>query len=69
MRPFEVDLTSIRCPVRAVHGSLDDWEPLANLERVLAAVLDAQLFRLEGLNHFGPLLYPDLLVSLCVSDH
>ena len=68
VRPFEVDVSAIRCPVRAVHGSADDWEPLANVERVLATLPDAQLFRLDGLNHFGPLLYPDLLVSLCVGD-
>ena len=68
VRPFEVDVTSVRAPVRAVHGSADDWEPLANLRRVLAQVSDAQLFVLDGLNHFGPLLYPDLLVALAVGD-
>jgi pimeloyl-ACP methyl ester carboxylesterase len=64
VRPFDIDVASIRCPVLAVHGSADDWEPLPNLRRVLANVPDAQLFVLEGLNHFGPLLYPDLLISL-----
>jgi len=66
VRPFEVDMASVRCPVRAVHGSADDWELLTNLQRVLVRVPDAQLFILEGLNHFGPLLYPDLLIGLAV---
>lgn len=47
-----------------MHGSADDWEPLPNLRRVLTLVPDAQLIVLEGLNHFGPLMYPDLLLSL-----
>ena len=68
VRPLEVDVASVRAPVRAVHGSADDWEPLANLRRTLAGLADAQLFVLDGLNHFGPLLYPDLMVSLAVGD-
>ena len=56
VRPFEVDVTTVRAPVRAVHGSTDDWEPLASLRRVLVGLADAQLFVLDGLNHFGPLL-------------
>lgn len=68
VRPFEVDVSTVRCPVRAVHGSIDDWEPLANLRRSLAAVPDTQLVVLDGLNHLGPQLYPDLVVSLCVGD-
>jgi pimeloyl-ACP methyl ester carboxylesterase len=66
VKPFDVDVTSTRCPVRAVHGSVDDWEPLPNLVRVLEKIGDTQLFVLDGLNHFGPLLYPDLLVSLAL---
>ena len=66
VKPFDMDVTSIRCPVRAVHGSADDWEPLPNLVRVLEQITDTQLFVLDGLNHFGPLLYPDLLVSLAL---
>jgi pimeloyl-ACP methyl ester carboxylesterase len=66
VKPFDVDVTSIRCPVRAVHGSADDWEPLPNLVRVLEQISDTQLFVLDGLNHLGPLLYPDLLVSLAL---
>lgn len=66
VRPFEVDVSTVQCPVRAVHGTLDDWEPLANLRRILAQVADAQLFLLEGMNHFGGVMYPDLAASLCL---
>lgn len=66
VRPFEVDVSTISCPVRAVHGSADDWEPLPNLKRVLAQLPDAQLFLLEGMNHFGSIMYPDLAASLCM---
>jgi pimeloyl-ACP methyl ester carboxylesterase len=66
MKPFDVDVTTLRCPVRAVHGSADDWEPLPNLVRILEQISDTQLFVLDGLNHFGPLLYPDLLISLAL---
>jgi pimeloyl-ACP methyl ester carboxylesterase len=65
--PFEVDVGSLRCPVRAVHGALDDSEPIANLRRVLAMLQDTQLFLLDGLSHVGPLMYPDLFISLAVS--
>ena len=66
MKPVDVDVTTIRCPVRPVHGSADDWEPLPNLVRVLEQISDTRLFVLDGLNHFGPLLYPDLLMALAV---
>ncbi len=66
--PFDIDLGDIVCPVRAVHGSADDWEPLANLQRVLTQLRDVQTLVLEGLNHFGPLVYPDIGFSLAVSD-
>jgi pimeloyl-ACP methyl ester carboxylesterase len=66
-RPFEVELEDVRCPVVAVHGDLDDWEPLPNLRRILARLSDAELIVLENRNHFGTLLRPDLLVSLAVN--
>jgi pimeloyl-ACP methyl ester carboxylesterase len=66
IKPFDVEITTVRCPVRAVHGSADDWEPLPNLVRVLEQITDTQLFVLDGLSHFGPLLYPDLLMSLAL---
>jgi len=66
VRPFEVDVSAVRCPVRAVHGMSDDWEPLANLRRFLTQLLDAQLFLLDGMNHFGGIMYPDLTATLCL---
>ena len=39
-----------------------------NLTRVLAQLPDAQLFVLEGLNHFGSIMYPDLTASLCMEE-
>lgn len=62
--PYEVDVASIRCPVVAVHGSADDWEPISNLRRILALLPQAELLVVEGRNHFGPFMYPDLVVSL-----
>lgn len=64
VEPFDVDVSSIRCPVVAVHGTADDWEPLPNLRRILRAIDDTSLLLLDGANHFGPLRYPDLLISL-----
>jgi pimeloyl-ACP methyl ester carboxylesterase len=64
VQPFDVDVSTIRCPVRAVHGSIDDWEPLSNLTRFLDTIDDTQLIVLEGMGHFGPHLYPDLLIAL-----
>lgn len=66
-RPFEIDLDTVRCPVRAIHGTADDWEPLPNLQRVLRLLDDTQIVLLEGLNHFGPLLYPNLVMNLATS--
>lgn len=62
--PFEVDLGAVRCPVVAFHGSEDDWEPLPNLRRILNQLADAQLIVAEGLNHFAPELYPELVLAL-----
>ena len=63
-QPFEVDPSEVTCPVRAVHGTADDWEPLTNLQRILATMPNTQLILLDGLSHLGPLLYPDLLITL-----
>lgn len=64
VQPFDVDVSTIRCPVRAVHGSIDEWEPLPNLTRFLDSIDDTQLIVLDGMGHFGPHLYPDLLIAL-----
>ena len=66
--PFEVNVADVQCPVRAVHGTADDWEPLPNLQRILAQIADTELVLLEGLNHLGPQLHPDLVVGLAISD-
>lgn len=63
-RAFEVDLTRITCPVRAVHGTVDDWEPISNLRRILDELPDAHLIELHGLSHLGPLLEPDTVFEL-----
>jgi pimeloyl-ACP methyl ester carboxylesterase len=68
VKPFDVDVSSIACPVLAVHGTADDWEPLPNLRRVLATIPTTRLITLEGMNHFGPWLFPDLLISLVAGD-
>jgi pimeloyl-ACP methyl ester carboxylesterase len=62
--PFEVDLGAIRCPVVAFHGTHDDWAPLPNLRRILDHLSNAQLITAEGLNHFAPSLYPELVFAL-----
>ena len=65
--PFEINVEDVRCPVAAVHGDLDDWEPLTNLRRFLPLLPGVELIVLEGRNHFGPFLHPDLLVSLALA--
>lgn len=63
-KPFEVDLSDVRCPVRAIHGTIDDWEPLSNLRRFLPAFRDAQLFTVDGGNHLAPMVHPYVTLSL-----
>jgi pimeloyl-ACP methyl ester carboxylesterase len=65
-KPFDVDVRTIRCPVTAIHGTDDTVCPLPNLRRVLATIETTELILLDGLNHIGPFLYPDLLISLVV---
>ncbi|HET8960762.1 alpha/beta hydrolase [Nocardioides sp.] len=60
IRPLEVDLEDVRCPVRLLHGTADDLEPYANAERVAARLADASLIAFPGLGHFGPWIWPDL---------
>lgn len=64
MRPLEVDLADVRCPVRIMHGSLDDWEPIINTRRLAARLHDVALLELHGLGHFGPWLWPDSVLGL-----
>lgn len=67
-RPLEVDPADIRCPVIAIHGTADDWEPLPNLRRILRQVPSAHLWLCEGTNHFGPLLYPLATLALATDE-
>ncbi len=62
--PLDVDLSIVACPVRAVHGANDEWTPLTDLNRVLAPIREREVVILDGMEHFGPLLFPDLLLSL-----
>jgi pimeloyl-ACP methyl ester carboxylesterase len=66
VKPLEFDMSEVKCPVFAVHGTEDDWEPIANLRRFLDQLPEYQLILLEGLGHLGPHLYADLLLSLAV---
>ena len=66
VKPLEFDMGAVRCPVHAVHGTADDWEPIANLRRFLDELPESQLILLDGLGHLGPHLYPDLLLSLAL---
>jgi pimeloyl-ACP methyl ester carboxylesterase len=66
--PLEFDLSDVRCPVRAVHGTIDDLEPYANLERAAARLADCVLVALPGMGHFGPWLWPDSVFGL-MSGH
>jgi pimeloyl-ACP methyl ester carboxylesterase len=67
-QPFEIDIGNISCPVNALHGTADDWEPLPNLRRALSHVADTEMILLDGLNHLGPLMRPALLLSLAAGD-
>lgn len=66
VEPFDIDVSTIACAVRATHGSADTATPLATVERVLAHIRDANLIALDGMEHFGPLLDPDRLLSLAL---
>ena len=64
LRPLEVELADVRCPVRAVHGEVDDLEPYANLRRLAPRLPDCQVLALPGLGHFGPFLWPDVVLGM-----
>jgi pimeloyl-ACP methyl ester carboxylesterase len=68
IQPLEVDLARIRCPVRAVHGTADDLEPWANVERMAAQLDDVVVMALQGMGHFGPWLWPDLILGLVAPE-
>jgi pimeloyl-ACP methyl ester carboxylesterase len=68
IRPLEVDLNQVRCPVRAVHGTNDDLEPIANRHRLAQRLDDVVVIALHGMGHFGPWVWPDLLLGLVARE-
>lgn len=66
--PLEFDLSDVQCPVRAIHGTIDDLEPYANLERLAARLADCAVVALPGMGHFGPWLWPDSIFGLVSGD-
>ncbi len=68
VKPLEFELSEVRCPVRAIHGTIDDLEPYANLERAAADLADCVVVTLPGMGHFGPWLWPDSIFGL-LSGH
>lgn len=64
VRPLEFSLADVTCPVRAVHGTIDDLEPYTNLERLAARLDDCVVLALPGFGHFGPWLWPDAVLGL-----
>lgn len=64
IRPLEFQLSDVRCPVRAIHGTIDDLEPFANLERLAMQLDDCVVVALPGMGHFGPWLWPDSIFGL-----
>jgi pimeloyl-ACP methyl ester carboxylesterase len=63
--PWSFDLGSIHAPVRAFHGELDTYEPLANAQRVIDQLPDARLRVYPGVNHLGPMMHPEDLLGAC----
>jgi pimeloyl-ACP methyl ester carboxylesterase len=68
VRPLEVDPSTVHCPVRAVHGTSDDLEPFANLERLAEQLEDVAVIALQGMGHFGPWVWPDLILGLVADE-
>lgn len=68
VNPLEFELSEVHCPVRVIHGTVDDLEPYANLERAAAALPDCVVVALPGMGHFGPWLWPDSIFGL-LSGH
>lgn len=64
VRPLDFELSDVRCPVRAIHGTMDDLEPYANLERAAARLTDCVVVALPEMGHVGPWLWPGSLFGL-----
>ncbi len=68
MAPLDFELDAVTCPVRAIHGTHDNLEPISNVRRLIPLLADAQLFAIDGVNHFGPWIWPDMVASLIVGE-
>jgi pimeloyl-ACP methyl ester carboxylesterase len=68
IRPLEVDLSLVTCPVRALHGEDDDLEPYANLRRLVPQLSDVAVLALPGMGHFGPWVWPGLAFALIADE-
>jgi pimeloyl-ACP methyl ester carboxylesterase len=66
--PLDFDLAEVRCPVRAIHGTIDDLEPYANVERLKHRLHDCVVVALPGMGHFGPWLWPDAIFGLLTGE-
>jgi pimeloyl-ACP methyl ester carboxylesterase len=66
VRPLEIELSDIRCPVRIITASLDDWEPAVNAHRLARQLTDVALIELHDMGHFGPWVWPEMVLSLVV---
>lgn len=66
---LEIDLSSITVPVRALHGSRDDLEPYANLQRLANRLPDIEILRFEGMSHFGPQAWPGVITAMIAADN
>lgn len=66
VRPLEIELADVRCPVRIVAGSRDEWEPIGNARRLAERLSDVTLMELHGMGHFGAWVWPDLVPALVV---
>ena len=64
VRPLEFRPSDVRCPVRAIHGTRDDLEPFANLERLAEQLDDCVVVALPGMGHFAAWLWPDAVFGL-----
>lgn len=68
IRPLEVDPADVRCPVRALHGTMDSLEPYANLERLVPRLADAAVIAFPGMGHFAPWVWPALPFEVLAGD-
>jgi len=67
-RPLELDPAMIGCPVRALHGTADSLEPVANLRRLAEQVPDIEIVAFEGMNHFAPWVFTGFVPALLASE-